>query len=140
MSIRGLLMFLNNWLLFDTVSECVIFLAISWREYVNFQWDDQVRFVLEQFSWLFFIVKFVYIYSKTCLNRTPVGLKNLFSLDRFKLHRTISRWGCKVCLVYSGFCLDRFLVYSGFWKIWYEHNIAVQMHKFKKIAETFYFI
>ena len=28
------------------------------------------------------------IYSKTCLNRTPLGLKNLFSLDR--------------CLVYAG--------------------------------------
>ena len=28
-----------------------------------------------------------YIYSKTCLNQTPLGLKNLFSLDRFKLHR-----------------------------------------------------
>ena len=27
-------------------------------------------------------------YSKTCLNRTPLGLKNLFSLDR--------------CLVYTG--------------------------------------
>ena len=26
-------------------------------------------------------------YSKTCLNRTPLWLKNLFSLDRFKLHR-----------------------------------------------------
>jgi len=27
-------------------------------------------------------------YSKTCLNRTPLGLKNLFSLDR--------------CLLYTG--------------------------------------
>jgi hypothetical protein len=32
------------------------------------------------------------LYSKTYLNRTPLGLKNLFSLDRclvyrFKLHR-----------------------------------------------------
>ena len=26
-------------------------------------------------------------YSRTCLNRTPLGLKNLFSLDRFKLRR-----------------------------------------------------
>ena len=29
-----------------------------------------------------------FIYSETCLNQTPVGLKNLFSLDR--------------CLVYTG--------------------------------------
>ena len=28
------------------------------------------------------------LYSKTCLNRTPLGLKNLFNLDR--------------CLVYTG--------------------------------------
>jgi hypothetical protein len=26
-------------------------------------------------------------YSKTCLNQTPLELKNFFSLDRFKLHR-----------------------------------------------------
>jgi hypothetical protein len=25
---------------------------------------------------------YIYIYSKTCLNQTPLGLKNLFSLDR----------------------------------------------------------
>jgi hypothetical protein len=27
------------------------------------------------------------VYRKTCLNRIPLGLNNLFSLDRFKLHR-----------------------------------------------------
>ena len=34
-----------------------------------------------------YIYNVYYIYSKTCLNQTPLGLKNLFSLDRFKLHR-----------------------------------------------------
>jgi len=29
------------------------------------------------------------LYSKTCLNRTLLGLKNLFSLDRFKLFRQV---------------------------------------------------
>ena len=29
------------------------------------------------------------IYSKTCLNWTPMGLKNLFCLDRFKLYRQL---------------------------------------------------
>ena len=27
------------------------------------------------------------MYSETCLNRTPLGLNNLFSLDRFKSYR-----------------------------------------------------
>jgi hypothetical protein len=31
------------------------FLAISWWEQVNFQWnDDEVRFVLDQHAWLDF--------------------------------------------------------------------------------------
>ena len=32
------------------------FSAISWREQVNFHWDDEVRFVLDQHSELYFIV------------------------------------------------------------------------------------
>ena len=55
-------------------------------------------------------------YSKTCLNRTPLGLKSFFSLDRFKVDGTVkSVWfrpvfGLGRFLVYPGFGLDRFLV------------------------------
>ena len=38
---------MSEWLLFNANS--AIFLAISWRKQVNFQWDnDEVRFVLDQ--------------------------------------------------------------------------------------------
>ena len=55
-------------------------------------------------------------YSKTCLNRTPLGLKNVFSLDRyfglhrFKLHRHLVDGTVMsvMFLVYSGFSLNRF--------------------------------
>ena len=44
----------NEWLLFNANSAIV--LAISWREQVNFQWDDdEVRFVLDQHAELDFI-------------------------------------------------------------------------------------
>ena len=47
-------------------------------------------------------VMFFYINSKTCLNRTPLGLKNLFTLDR--------------CLVYTGSNdIDISLAQAGFW-------------------------
>ena len=36
---------------------------------------------------------------KTCLNQTPMGLKNLFSLDRFQLHRHLVEGIVKVYLV-----------------------------------------
>jgi len=46
------------------------------------------------FDFLQFFSTSISIYRKTCLNWTPLGLTNLFSLDRY--------------LVYSGFGLDRF--------------------------------
>jgi len=38
----------------DVQRQFSIFSAISWREQVNFQWDDEVRFVLDQHSELYF--------------------------------------------------------------------------------------
>ena len=48
--------FWSEWLLFNANS--AIFSAISWREQVNFQWDDdEVRFVLENTqSWIFIVL------------------------------------------------------------------------------------
>jgi hypothetical protein len=43
----------SEWVLFNDNS--AIFLAISWREQVNFQWDDdEVRFALDQHAELDF--------------------------------------------------------------------------------------
>ena len=51
----------NEWLLFNANSAIV--LAISWREQVNFQWDDdEVRFVLDQHAEL-------YVYSASSLRQ-----------------------------------------------------------------------
>ena len=38
----------SDWLLFNTNS------AISWREQVNFQWDDEFRFALHEDAYLDF--------------------------------------------------------------------------------------
>ena len=44
---KFLIQWVSEWLLFNTNS--AIFSAISWREQVNFQWNDyEVRFVLDQ--------------------------------------------------------------------------------------------
>ena len=44
---------MSEWLILNANS--AIFLAISWREQVNFQWDDdEVLFVLDQHDWLDF--------------------------------------------------------------------------------------
>ena len=43
---------MSEWLLLNANS--AIFLAISWREQVNCQWDDDVRFVLDQHAELDF--------------------------------------------------------------------------------------
>jgi hypothetical protein len=34
------------------MSNRIIISAISWREQVNFQWDDEVRFALDQHAYL----------------------------------------------------------------------------------------
>jgi len=36
------------------MSEWLLLNAISWREQINFQWDDEVRFVLDQHAELDF--------------------------------------------------------------------------------------
>ena len=52
LNIQILLKQLSEWLLFNTNSA-----VISWREQVNFQWDDdEVRFVLNQYAELFFFI------------------------------------------------------------------------------------
>ena len=38
---------MSEWLLFNANS-AAMFAAISWREQVNVQWDDDVHFVLDQ--------------------------------------------------------------------------------------------
>jgi anti-anti-sigma regulatory factor len=39
----------SEWLLFNPNSLLINFSAVSWREQVNFQWNDvEVRFVLDQ--------------------------------------------------------------------------------------------
>ena len=44
---------MSEWLILNANS--AIFLAISWREQVNFQWDDdEILFVLDQHAWLDF--------------------------------------------------------------------------------------
>ena len=61
----------SEWLLFNANS--AIFSAISWREQVNFQWnDDEVHFVLDQHAELNF-------YSASSLKQQsagPLGHKN----------------------------------------------------------------
>jgi hypothetical protein len=56
---------MSEWLLFNANS--AIFLAISWRKQVNFQWDnDEVRFVLDQHAELDF-------YSSSSLKQQSAG-------------------------------------------------------------------
>ena len=56
--------FLSEWLLFN--AKWGVFLAIYWKEQVTFQWDDDVRFVLDQHALL-------NIHSASSPNLQPLG-------------------------------------------------------------------
>jgi TM2 domain-containing membrane protein YozV len=73
-------------------------------------------------------------YSKTCLNRTPMELKNLFSLHRIKLHRHLvdgivkSVWFRQVFGLHR-FKLHRHLVDGIVKSVWFRRVFG--LHRFK---------
>jgi hypothetical protein len=70
----------NEWLLFNANSAIV--LAISWREQVNFQWDDdEVRFVLDQHAEL-------YVYSASSLRQQSAD-RHVAPLSWFRANQSM---------------------------------------------------
>ena len=68
------------------------------------------------FDFLQFFSTSISIYRKTCLNRTPLGETNLFSLDRY--------------LVFTGICFTQGLVQTGFTVFILHHILTTRIHKY----------
>ena len=76
------------------------------------EYDGYQRLIIRQKSWMHVLFVGYVKYSKTCLNRTPFGLKNLFSLDGFSLH-----W----------FKLHRHLLDGTVKSVWFRQVFGLEM-------------
>ena len=92
-------------------------------------------------------------YRKTYLSRSPLGLKNLFSLDRclvytqtgvwftqIQITQTFSRWDCKVCLGQAGFQFTQGSVQTGFTVLIYTvYNIEILCNNGTRLQPNYHY-
>jgi hypothetical protein len=102
--------------------------------FYNYRPFNKVRYLVLLLDsnglWYLLILKSVVTCTvKTCLNRTPLGLKNLFILDRFKLHRHLVDGTVKCVWLRQVF---------GLLRVWFRQVFGLLRVQFRQVSISLY--